>query len=191
MVGRLSTTVIDPKGDGACQEPPKIRGSLLSRPAEMALGIRSRKCYSKSKSCLVRVVYPPEAEAIVNSLDCDSSSVIVTELIKVLGEPSVLEILGVSSVRLKALAEGRGRLKDDQLARIGDQTGKSWMRWGVDPIARGPRTADQKMLDAATYELLDKIDPIQGRSPRMNRRTKAPTKSPLYRASKFGQKQAS
>jgi hypothetical protein len=94
-------------------------------------------------------------------LDRLPSKFIVEELLRVRGHAAVLEILQVTPNRLKAFESGRGCLKDEQLARITEITGRSWMRWGVDPIARGSRTSQQKKLDAATFELLDTIDPIQ------------------------------
>jgi hypothetical protein len=64
----------------------------------------------------------------------DPSETIVRELIRVLGESTVLSLLDVTDTRLKAPSTGRGRLADAQLRRISDQTGRSWMRWGVDAI---------------------------------------------------------
>jgi len=60
------------------------------------------------------------------------------------------------------------------------------MRWGVDPIARGERTAEQTRLDTATYELLDKLDPIKNGASKTNRHRN----TEFRRASKMTQRQA-
>jgi hypothetical protein len=124
-------------------------------------------------------------------LDRSLSKIIVGELVRVQGEAAVLGLLGVTQPRLKALTSGRGCLKDEQLLRISAGTGRSWMRWGVDPIARGSRTAEQKKLDAATYKMLDEIDPQPNpvSKPTRGMRSRQSSVSALQ-GSKFSHRQA-
>ena len=107
------------------------------------------------------------------SLNRHISGLIVGELVKKLGEMHVIEILCVDATRFKALSAGRGCLADEQLRRISDQTGRAWMRWGVDAAARVPKTPAERRLEEATMILLDALDPDGKKKSAKPRRSKS------------------
>jgi hypothetical protein len=107
------------------------------------------------------------------ALDRFASRAIAAELIRVLGKPRTMELLAVKETRMSHLSNGSASLKSAELKCITTQTGRSWMRWGVDGISRTSRTAERRKLDAATYEMLDKIDPVPNGAAKISRRSKS------------------